>query len=428
MKQKAAATELNVQDNICVKKRERAFTLVEMAIVVLVSGLFIAMAVKIYSNQMRGFRYNQTIEHMKQTQYAMTEFFFRYGRYPCPADPTLPPGDPMYGREWCPDAPPSPPVSLNITYTSFGARDTDKDGLSNTVAIGILPFKTLDEDVINTPYVIADAYDGYGNVLSYAVSDDMTRNMYSYADPVPPTLGAINVRDANNISVVTPEASAHYVIYSHGETAEGAYNKQGNRRGNCFIPGLSVLPSAGFSLATPGVQVELENCDNQDAIFIKELRAFADTDDFNDDILYYGINMQAEIWRVSAFSPSTDTYYYNTNPGGIGVGVTTPTSILYISGDVRAESQIKSTNGFCPLTYSGVGDCVDPEFLGGSGFTCPDGEVAIGIENNQLVCVPLLSSSPSFVGYCSAGSYMTGFSLSVDSTYNNPTATPICSP
>lgn len=405
---------------------DRAFTLVEVAIVILISGLFIAMGATVYTNQMRGYYYQKTLDNLQQTQYAITEFFFRYGRYPCPADPTLPPGDSMYGREWCTDTPPLPPhvgVSPNIAYRSFGARDTDKDGFPNTVAIGVLPFATLDEKVINTPYVIANAFDGYGHMLSYAVSDDMTKNRYSYSNPVPPTLGAINVRDANNVSVVFPEKSAHYVVYSHSETAEGAYTKEGNRIGNCFIPGLTVIPSTGYNPGTAGIQVELENCDNNDAIFVKALTSYADTDDFNDDILYYGMNMQSEIWRVSAYSPATDTYYYNTNPGGIGIGTSTPTTLLYVSGDIRAQTEIKSSAGYCPLTFTSAGQCVNPEFLGGTGDTCPPGEVATGIEHNSLVCRPLLTGPPNFLSYCSGGEYMTGFTI--DGSGN---ATPICQP
>ncbi len=394
--------------------QSKGFTLIEMAIVILISGMFIATAVRVYTNETKKHRFNKTIANLEKTQAAVDEFFSREGRYPCPADPRLPPGDSMFGREWCTDAPPLPPhvgVSPNIVYETLGSRDADNDGALDPVAIGIVPFVTLSEDVVSTRYSVAEGYDAYNYAYSYAVSDIMTRNSYNYSAPVPPMLGVIDVRDANANSVITPVGTAQYVVFSHGETGEGAYTRQGTRIGNCFIPGLSVIPPAGFNPGAAGITVELENCDNNDVIFVKELRSFADNDNFNDDILFFAKNLQFEIWRVSAFSPSTDTYYYNTNMGSISTGSLPPTSLLYVSGSIRAQNEMNADVGYCPLTYTSAGECVQPQFLGGSGYTCGLGEVATGIENNELVCEPLLTGHPQFLSYCSAGEFMTGFTI-----------------
>lgn len=414
------------------------FTLVEMAVVTLISGLLFVVAAKLYSNETKKYKFNQTIDRIDITQQAINEYFFRFGRYPCPADPGLAPTHALYGRAQCRANifAPNPPQAPNLVYTNFGSRDAGggpdgalpPDGALDFVAIGVVPFVTLDEDTLNTPYTVADGFDSYGHVLSYAVTEYMTNDgTYSYTNPVKPRLGAVNVRDVNAQSVVTPDNSAHYVIYSHGETGEGAYNKQGTRLTNCFVPALLVTPPAGFNPGTPGMQVELENCDNNDAIFIQDLRSYANGDDFNDDVLRFGINMQSEIWRVSPLSPLNDTNYFNTNLGSISTGNAVPTSILYVSGTIRAQSEMRSDNRFCPLVYASVNDCLDPDFLAGDllggtgGDECAPGEVVTGIERNQLICAPLLAGPPNFLSYCSGGTFMTGFSLDALGD-----ATPIC--
>lgn len=389
-----------------------------MAILMIISGFFMTAALQFWNNQQTVKRYRSTVERMELTQEVVNEYFVRFGRYPCPADPRLSPGDAGYGEAACrPDNsapcaagwPPNGPKCV-----SMGARDADDDGASDRVLIGALPFATLSSGAtgLTTPFAVAEGFDAYGNVLSYAVTENMTDQSYTYSRPVKPRLGAIEVRDANNRSVVTPEGIAHYVIFSHGPTAEGAYTREGNRIGNCFVPGITSVPPGGFNPGTPGMQVELENCDNNDAIFVKELRSFADTDEFNDDILFYGVNMQDQIWRNSTFAPVGDQYYYNTNLGYIGVGTINPGAPLHIAGataTMRVETASNADLGFCDLAgppdiaagdSPTQGDCLDPAFLAGDleegtgGFACESGHVATGIEENELVCVPLLDTSP----------------------------------
>lgn len=406
----------------------KGFTLVEMAIVTLVSGFFLVMIVKSYSNEFQRQKHQETREHIEATQGAINEFYFREGRYPCPADPRLPPSDPDYGMEACRPDPTvacvsgAPPPGEPACTSDF-ARDADGIGGPDRVLIGAVPFITLDLNVVDTPYAVRQGSDGYGRLLSYAVSELMTSAAASYLNPVNPKLGAIDVVDVNNNPVVQPQGSAHYVIFSHGETGVGAYTKRGTLVENCFVSATASPPASGFNPGTAGIQVELENCDNNDAIFVKDLSSYADSDDFNDDVLYFGVNPQTQIWRNSPLAPTGSTYYYNTNAGNVGVGTVSPISKLHVAGDVEAESQAMSTTieGFCGLSGS---DCLDPDFLGGSGFDCPDGEVAVGIEDNQLVCQPLLSGPPTFSTDCASitpGSFMTGFS--VDFSGN---ATPVC--
>lgn len=378
---------------------DAGFTLVEMAIVVLIAGFFFAAGVKMYSNEMEKAQYIETQDNLETSQEVINAFYFQNGRYPCPANPILTPSDPDYGREDC-------SCGLGMACTNVGARDADGDGVADNVMIGVVPFRDLDDNVAETPYSVAEGFDGYHNMLSYAVTEEMTSTAYNFGNPVNPRLGAINVRDYNNQAVVDPDSSAHYVIFSHGKTAEGAYKRQGNRITPCSVGGLTVP-----GLNPAGIQIELENCDNNDAIFIKEFQSLGDGDRFYDDVLHYGINMQSIIWRDSIFAPIGETHYYNTNSGFIGAGTLTPNTKLHVAGDIRAETQMESDLGYCDITEAG--DCLDPDFLGGSGFTCPPGLVATGIENNQLVCEDIWTSGINFSsGSCpGAGEFITSFSI-----------------
>lgn len=107
------------------------FSLVELAIVMLVSGILIAGAAKSYIIYQGGEKYKQTLETMDTIEAAFNEFVARQARYPCPAPLTAGPGDADFGKEDCAGA------------ISTTGRDADGDGVADTILIGTIPFETL---------------------------------------------------------------------------------------------------------------------------------------------------------------------------------------------------------------------------------------------------------------------------------------------
>jgi prepilin-type N-terminal cleavage/methylation domain-containing protein len=386
-------------------KDTKGFTLMEVAIVIIVSGVLFAALVNLYGVHLAQKSYRITIENIEASQSAIREFFGLHGRYPCPADPTLGPDDPNYGVEVCRALPTDPCPSTNLVCLNVDSRDADSDGVSDPVVIGGLPFTTLVEGTIDSDYMANKAFDGYNLKLAYAVSENMTRASLSAFTPANPNLGAIPVRDRNGRSAVEPAGSAHYVLLSYGYNGIGAYTRRGDLFEPCLTSTSLPIPP-GFNPGTTGVAVERENCDNNDALFVKEILSLTDNDDSYDDILFIGINNMTSLWRRSLFSPPSDTYLYNTNMGSVGVGTLDPVADLNVNGNVRAESAIQSDQGYCDLTR---GDCLDPNFLGGAGFACPAGQAATGVENNQLVCTPIFTA-PISLTPCPAGQFITGFS------------------
>lgn len=393
-------------------KEAQGFTLIEMAVVVLVTGLLFSSVVSLYDTYLANRNYRTTVDNINLAQDALGEFLGIYGRYPCPADPGLAPGHPDYGVEQCRAVTdPCPDISGAIKCQL--GRDADGDGVDEPVVIGALPAVTLAENVVDVPFVANKGIDGYGMKLNYAVSEGMALETLSLANPANPNLGVIDVKDKNGRSAVVPEESAHYVVYSNGDNGLGAYTKNGMSIGGCIVTSTSSPIPPGFNPGMGGIEVEKENCDNNDTSFVQELQSKDEgSDDYYDDILFVGINNMTSLWRRSFLSPGTETYLYNTNLGFVGVGNTNPSSALHVTGDLKTESYTQTDNtgtgaavGYCDMAED---NCLHPQFLGGVGDDCPSGQAAVGIETNTLVCQPIFTGPISFS--CPPGQFVTAFS------------------
>ena len=377
--------------------KDGGFTLVEIGVVLLISGFTMLMAANFVKQYTINAQYSKTIEHLRMTQDALGEYYGLNGVYPCPADPTLPAGHDDYGISVCrnfvdpafdPDSCAAAPLTLGCT-TQF-SRDGDLNGSSDVVMIGAIPFRTIYEALAEkeTPYREYHRLDGFGMLISYAVTEHMTNHdIHDLIDPANPNMGAIRVEDENNLSVVTPEDSAHYVIYSHGDNKRGGYSANGELSGECTVPAADPMdppvptppgPSGG------SIEPEIENCDNNDAIFVKGIRSMADNDDYNDDILFYTVTGHKSLWKRSLASPIGESHIYNTNVGNVGVGTDTPTHQFHVMGDLSAEVSIITRDSAVCNQNETV--CLDPEAIGGSGTTCPAGQVAYAMGDNELKC------------------------------------------
>lgn len=405
-------------------KTQAGFTLLELALVIIISGFSMLMLTEFMRVYTVNGRYETTLENTRMAQRALREFFVVQKRYPCPADPTLLPNDLEYGKERCrldgdiinfPDICTTtdiPPFPLECTWAS--SRDGDQNGNPDVVTIGILPFRTLYNEIVATPFVEAHKKDGYGTYLSYAVTEQMTYKWHGIDRPTNPNSGAINVVDENGISVITPDSSAHYVLFSHGDNGRGGYTMSGTMIDDCQITvidafGNPVQADAAAGLNGAGIITEIENCDNTDALFVKGIRSLAENSDYYDDLLFFNKPGKVPLWTQSLDPnvPLGESYIHNTNQGHVGIDVPDPEQQLHVNTELGAEV---STIG---VKYCGnAGDetiCVEPEMIAGTGSICPNAnEVAYAIQNNRVVCrdviwQPLLSS-------CLTGQYLKGFS------------------
>ena len=400
-------------------KTQDGFTMVEIGIVLLISGITMLVAANFVKQYTIDTQYEKTLENIEISQQAVKEFVGLNGVYPCPADPTLAPGDPNYGIASCrnytdagfdPDA--CVNVPANISCTTFSSRDGDQNGSSDVVMIGVLPFRTLAEGTVDTPYRESHRLDGYGTLFSYAVSEHMTNTVqHSLINPANPATGSIRVEDENQVSLTVPDASAHFVIYSHGENRRGGYSSEGNMGENCMVS-IGALPPA---LPAPGpsgggIQVEIENCENNDAIFVKGIRSLGDNDDYNDDILFFTSTGLTPLWKRSLASPDGESYIYNTNLGNVGIGTDLPSHRLHIVGDISAENSVIS--GDSEYCNQAEGACVDSSALGGAGSQCGANQVAYAVGDNEIKCRNVAWTGPnkSCTPINALPSFMQGFS------------------
>ncbi len=455
------------------------FTLVEMSIAIMLVGLFIAAMAPAYKIYIRGLEDEQTKAAFNEANAALGNYKDLYGRYPCPADPTLVPGDPEYGYER---------LNCDVLPTPLGLVATNSirsPALTNDIVVsGILPFRSLNIQEY-------DIHDGKKNRLTYAVTAALT-NATTYAD----TRGGISIVDASstagNNKLSTPD-SAHYAIVSHGQNPEGGWSSGGQVIGTC-----GTAPA-----------LDQENCDG-DSVF----RDGAQSDTF-DDITSFSNDIPQQPWQYSAVindnvhlkgvvvggansvalatgnpdpvltgSPPLDvrnTSVPSAMPPFIADGIIaaseTPTDPS--TGTFMSENLCDAANGNCfaptaiggatlptpPSTFDGPGGagglycgtgflvaiengdpvCADAQ------FTCPTNEFITGVDaSNRIVCGTLpLAACPAdtvttscgetqarssaasgisvgvFSGFChsvasGAGTFTTGEATSIQAT--NPTA------
>lgn len=390
-----------------VQQNQKGFTLIEMAIVMMITGVLMGVGFQyltLYSMQKK---YTDTTESIRITQDALYEFYALNGRYPCPADPDLGEGDAAFGIEQCREvaAPRNCPASMPCSTSN--SRDANGDGNNDPVMVGAIPFRTLTEDfpdsvpIEETRFRSEHAFDAFGMKLTYGVSEHMTDPVLNTTtSPANSNLGAIRVIDENAISVLDPEASAHYVVLSHGDNSEGAYTRQGPRSSDCLVVvTLGDPPSAPPAGPSPAnTPPEKENCDYNDAIFVKGIRSVADNNDYYDDIVFFKSTGLEPLWKrslVGTASPN-ESYIYNTNLGNVGVGLPNPAAKLHVQGDLSAEKAVIAEE-YCPLggASSTVG-CLDPESIAGTtGMRCPAHQIATGIEDSELICENVFDELPS---------------------------------
>jgi len=413
------------------------FTLIELAIVMMIAGMIMLVGAGLIRVNLHEMRFQDTIENLEMTDAALNEFYGLYGRYPCPADPTLVPGNANYGLEQCrvnPDVDLCPP---GIFCTTQDGRDANGDGAPDPVMIGMLPVRTLlavdgggnPIGVIDTPFREFNSYDGFDARFTYGVSEYMTNQGFSVINSASIYLGAISVIDENNISVVEPPGSAHFVVVSHGDNSRGGYVRSGNQIPSCFyavnVGEAEGAPAPGFD--SGNAPREIENCDNNDAIFRQGIRSTADGFNYNDDTLYYKATGLRSLWvRSLAPQDPSESFITNTNLNNVGVGLVDPVERLHVANDISAENGVIGDT-YCLTGANVIGDidCMLAESIAGnqSSMRCPAGQVAYAIGDddngadgdiNEIFCRPVFDSPPAGQS-CPAGEYITGLRYSVAS-------------
>jgi prepilin-type N-terminal cleavage/methylation domain-containing protein len=209
-------------DNPHTRNDCRGFTLVEMAVVLVIVGFVTAMAVTSGYAVINTARLSATQQKMAAIDAALLAYRTSYDRLPCPGDLTLASSSANYGLEANAGTGSAKTVGSGVCTGGTPAANHTAAGLTNTgatAAEGAVPTVTLG---LPNDFM----YDGWGDRFRYAVDIAYTALGAFPNQPLTcPAIGAITVYDSSGSTARS--TGAIYALISHGANGHGAYTPGG---------------------------------------------------------------------------------------------------------------------------------------------------------------------------------------------------------
>ncbi len=395
------------------KNNNKAYSLIEMALVLMLAGLILAGITASYNNYVKQRRTRVTNESLKKINDVLELFYEAQGRYPCPADPTIAPGD---GLEKCD----------SDVFKVVGGMDTEYlgSGEGDPVYVGSIPYETLrvgsEDSNANDVFMESDPdlYKASVDVLQYKETIDDWGRLITYMVPEALTTKATfktryaSIRvvtevwtdDATTPNEILSRPAAAWVVFSHGNNGAGGYISDGGT--------ISPIPCEGK---------EEDNCDaladdpglleEDQATIVSAVKTIKKDATYFDDIVYFSSVKNAGFWNEALSAPSNFGSFayrdvFNSNKGFVGIGISEPSQKLDVSGIVRATkieaSEVCTTDGL---------ECFDVANFA-LGLKCPSGQVMKGIMGGVVQCVvpiPAINAVPVAASLpCAVGEYALG--------------------
>ena len=184
---------------------------------------------------------------------AITAYYLKYGRLPCPASRNDAPNSANFGK------------STDCTTGSAPTGTVEFGSGVNTIRIGVVPVRSLN---------LSDTYmfDSWNSRFTYAVIKSLAQTSSNFSSYSTSATQVITIQDKSG-ATINPNNSAStpnyvdYVLVSHGRDANGAYSYTGALSSTCKT---SLLQG--------------KNCDN-DNIFVQAAHSYTNSSSFYDDYI-----------------------------------------------------------------------------------------------------------------------------------------------
>ncbi len=364
------------------------FTLIEVAIALIIIGILIAPLVQAYNASRLNKAIHTTTGNITVVQTALEKYALKYAKYPVPSRPGLSSEDPNYGSEYTGGGIAACTVNTLDVCSATGLRDVVTPAGNDPVYIGTIPFAALG---------LPEEYsrDGYGGRMTYAVTASLT-SATTFND----ANGVIRVVRKDGTDTDGVSKNAHYVIVSHGTDMVGTIGLNGNYVNTC---------------PTTATTADQTNC-NKDATFsnnfvnfgtgtdtvYKRYGVYASGINHYDDFIGFTTTTTTGLWARAA---NTSNLYSRVS-GNVRIGTSAdlPETKVDVMGNVKAAEV--HTNNLC-----NGDECEDPGNPGGLvKFIYPPDEFNPGIIADDPVDADADKDGGGIL--CGTGSPMTGLSYS----------------
>ncbi len=221
----------NLKNKQSKKKQEKtAFTLVELAVVIMIASILITGLISVSVNSINTGNVRITNERMKEIYKAIGNYLVKNQKLPCPASLIrVKSTDTDYGKEERP----------NISDTQICGDGSARGSYTTTTPAtkfyyGAVPVKALGlgNDM---------AEDGFGSKFTYVVNQEMAGTYTTPVNTSTPAFGTailsdgtnqITIQEKNGASTQTIVTDAVMAIISHGQNKFGAFNSNSNAQNN----------------------------------------------------------------------------------------------------------------------------------------------------------------------------------------------------